>query len=131
MGTGNSEKKPYKVLLFTCYGGCATGVSASKALIRIWEEHPEDVKIGCLPALVVPWKRKEILERSKKRILVDACAVACGAKLAEREGMPMDRYIELTSELGLTKRKELPTSELEEEIYEFINKEVEELINTP
>jgi uncharacterized metal-binding protein len=131
METKKQGNELYKVLLFTCYGGCATGVAASKALIRIWEEHPKEVKIGCLPALVVPWKRKEILERSKKRILVDACAVACGAKLAEREGMSMDRYIELTSELKLPKRKELPTKELEEEIYEFIKKEVEELINTP
>jgi hypothetical protein len=45
--------------------------------------------------------------------------------------MSMDQYIELTSELKLPKRKELPTKELEEEIYEFIKKEVEELINTP
>jgi uncharacterized metal-binding protein len=122
------QKERYKLLLFTCYGGCATGVAASRACIRIWEEHPDDVKIGCLPALVVPWKKKEILEKSEKRILVDACAVACGAKLAEREGMKMDRYVELTTTLGLPKQKSLPSVELEKRIYSFLKKEVEDLI---
>ncbi|MFO7891033.1 MAG: hypothetical protein R6V04_11905 [bacterium] len=46
----------YRLLIFTCCGGCATGVAASKACIRIWEEHPDEVKIGCLPAVIVPWK---------------------------------------------------------------------------
>ena len=39
------ETVSYKLLIFTCYGGCATGVAASKACIRIWEENPNDVKI--------------------------------------------------------------------------------------
>lgn len=65
----------YKLLIFTCYGGCATGVAASKSCIRIWEDHPEDVKIGCLPAVIVPWKFNEIMKKSEKRILIDACTV--------------------------------------------------------
>jgi len=129
MRAEDKQKYHYKLLLFTCYGGCATGVAASRACIRIWEEHPDDVKIGCLPALVVPWKKKEILEKSEKRILVDACAVACGAKLAEREGMKMDRYVELTTTLGLSKQKSLPSVELEKRIYSFLKKEVEDLIS--
>jgi hypothetical protein len=36
----------YKLLIFTCYGGYSPGVAASKACIRIWEENPDDVKIG-------------------------------------------------------------------------------------
>jgi len=59
----------YKLLLFTCYGGCATGVAASKVCIRIWEENPDDVKIGCLPAVIIPWKFREIIKNSGKRIL--------------------------------------------------------------
>jgi hypothetical protein len=43
----------YKLLIFTCYGGCATGVAASKSCIRIWEDNPDEVKIGCLPAVIV------------------------------------------------------------------------------
>jgi uncharacterized metal-binding protein len=128
MQAEEKQRDHYKLLLFTCYGGCATGVAASRACIRIWEERPDDVKIGCLPALVVPWKKREILEKSEKRILVDACAVACGAKLAEREGMQMDRYVELTTSLDLPKQKSLPSVELEEKIYCFIRKEVEDLI---
>jgi len=117
----------YKLLVFTCYGGCATGVAASKALIRVWEENPGDVKIGCLPAVIVPSKLKEIM-KAEKRILIDACGVRCGAKLIEREGMPVDRYMELTSELGIKKAKELPSKELEEEVYQIIRKEVNTLL---
>jgi len=73
----------YKLLIFNCYGGCATGVAASRACIRIWEENPDDVKIGCLPAVIVPWKLSEIMKKSEKRILIDACGVQCGAKLVE------------------------------------------------
>jgi len=86
------------------------------------------VKIGCLPAVIVPWKLKEIM-KSEKRILIDACGVRCGAKLIEREGMPVDRYIELTSELGIRKEKKLPLKDLEEKVYEIIQKEVNLLLS--
>jgi uncharacterized metal-binding protein len=118
---------PYKLLIFTCYGGCATGVAASKACIKLWEENPEDVKIGCLPAVIVPWKLNEIM-KSEKRILIDACGVRCGAKLIEREGMTVDRYIELTSALGIRKAKQLPSNDLEERVYSTIQKEVHALL---
>jgi uncharacterized metal-binding protein len=118
----------YRLFLFTCYGGCATGVAASKSCIRIWEENPDEVKIGCLPAVTVPWKFKEITKNSEKRILIDACAVQCGKKLFEREGMTVDRYIELTSQLGVRKVKKLPSKELEEEVYRTIQKEVNILL---
>ena len=119
----------YKLLIFTCYGGCATGVAASKACIRIWEENPGDVKIGCLPAVIVPWKFKEIVKNSKKRILIDACAVQCGKKLFEKEGMSVDSYIELISFLGIKKEKKLPMRDLEEKVYKVIQKEVKVLLN--
>jgi uncharacterized metal-binding protein len=118
---------PYKLLIFTCYGGCATGVAASKACIKLWEENPVGVKIGCLPAVIVPWKLKEIM-KSEKRILIDACGVQCGAKLIEREGMPVDRYIELTSILGIKKAKKLPSNDLEKRVYSIIQKEVHALL---
>jgi uncharacterized metal-binding protein len=114
----------YKLLIFTCYGGCATGVAASKACIRIWEENPDNVKIGCLPAVIVPWKFKEILKKSKRRILIDACAVQCGKKLFEREGMSVDSYLELTSVLGIRKEKRLPLKDLEEKVYAVIQNAV-------
>ena len=119
---------PYRLLIFTCYGGCATGVAASRACIRIWEENPGDVKIGCLPALIVPWKLNEIMKKSEKRILIDACGVQCGAKLAEREKMPVDRYIELTSMLRIRKVKQLPSKDLGDKIYKTIQKEVDALL---
>jgi uncharacterized metal-binding protein len=103
-------------------------VSASKACIRIWEEHPDEVKIGCLPAVVVPWKFKSIIKNSEKRILIDACPVQCGKVLMEREGMTMDRYIELTSSLGVKKAKKLPSKDLEEQVYQRITEEVEMLL---
>ncbi len=121
--------KPYNLLLFTCYGGCATGVAASKACIRIWEENPDDVKIGCLPAVIVPWKLKEIVKNSKKRILIDACAIRCGKKLFEREGMSVDSYLDLISHLGIRKEKKLPMKDLEKRVYETIRKEAETLLN--
>ena len=120
----------YKLLIFTCYGGCATGVSASKACIRVWEEHPDDVKIGCLPAITIPWKFKEIVKNSEKRILIDACPVQCGKVLFEREGMTMDHYIELSSALGVKKAKELPSEDLEEKVYQLITKEVDTLLSS-
>ena len=118
----------YKLLIFNCYGGCETGVAASKACIRIWEENPDDVKIGCLPAVIVPWKLKEITGKSEKRILIDACGVQCGAKLIEREGMTVDRYIELTSLLRIKKVKQLPSKDLEDKVYKTIQKEVAALL---
>jgi len=120
---------PYNLLVFTCYGGCATGVAASKTCIRIWEENPDDVKIGCLPAVMVPWKFREIVKNSKKRILIDACTVQCGKKLFEREGMSIDSYIELTSRLGIKKEKKLPFKDLEKRVYEVIQNEVKILLN--
>jgi uncharacterized metal-binding protein len=118
----------YKLLIFTCYGGCATGVAASKACIRIWEENPDDVKIGCLPAVIIPWKFKEIVKNSQKRILIDACALRCGKKLFEREGMSVDDYLELTSTLRIKKEKKLPLKDLEESVYKIIQKKVKALL---
>ena len=123
-----AQQSNWKLLIFTCYGGCATGVSAAKACIRLWEENPDDVKIGCLPAVIVPWKLNEIMENSEKRILIDACGVQCGAKLVEREKMPVDDYIELTSMLGIKKVKQLPSKDLEDKIYKTIRKKVDALI---
>lgn len=118
----------WKLFVYTCFGGCATGVSASKACIRLWEENPVNVKIACLPAAIMPWKLEEMLKSSEKRMLVDACGLRCGAKLFEREGMPVDRYIELTSELGVRKVKQLPSREMEEEVFSFIQKEAYTLL---
>ena len=86
------------------------------------------MKIGCLPAVIVPWKFKEIVKNSKKRILIDACAVQCGKKLFEREGMSVDRYIELTSLLSIKKEKRLPLKDLEEKVYKVIQNEVKILL---
>ena len=121
------EAVSYKLLIFTCYGGCATGVAASKACIRIWEENQDAVKIGCLPAVIVPGKLNEIMGW-EKRILIDACGVQCGAKLAEREGLSLDCYIELTSTLGIRKVKRLPSKDLEDKVYKIIRKEVDTLL---
>lgn len=120
----------YRVLIFTCYGGCATGVAASKACIRIWEEHPDEVKIGCLPAVIVPWKFKEIVKNSDKRLLIDACGVKCGKKLLQQQGMSVHSYIELTSFLGIRKKKKLPVRDLEEKVFNIINKEVHTLLES-
>ena len=60
--------------------------------------------------------------------MIDACAVQCGKKLFEREGMTIDRYIELTSEPGVRKVKKLPSKKLEEEVYKTIQKEVSLLL---
>lgn len=125
---GNTKALPYKVLIFTCYGGCATGVAASRACIKIWEENPDDVKIGCLPAVIVPWKLNEIIKKSGKRILIDACGVQCAAELIRREEMPVDRYVELTSMLGIRKVKQLTSDNLEDKVYTTIRKEVDYLL---
>ena len=118
----------YRILIFTCYGGCATGVAASKACIKIWEEHPDDIKVGCLPAVIVPWKFDEIVKNSEKRILIDSCGAQSGKLRFEREGMAVDSYIEITSALGIKKAKILPSIDLEAEVYQLIRKEVESLL---
>ena len=86
------------------------------------------MKIGCLPAVIVPWKFNEITINSQKRILIDACAVQCGRKLFERQGMSVDSYIELTSTLGIRKVKKLPLEALEERVYITIQREVDALL---
>ena len=118
----------WQLFIYTCFGGCATGVSAAKACIRLWEENMGEVKVACLPAVVIPSKLKEMQESSEKRILIDACGLRCGAKLFEREGMPVDRYIELTSMLRIRKAKQLPSEDLEEQVYRTIQKEVYDLL---
>jgi uncharacterized metal-binding protein len=122
------QKAHWKLFIYTCFGGCATGVSAAKALIRIWEENPSEVKIACLPAAILPGKRKEMLKSSDKRLLIDGCRLQCGAKLFQREGMPVDRYIEMTSHLDVKKIKQLPTRDLEERIYKVIYDAVHTLL---
>ena len=128
MKSKSVKAEHYKLLIFNCYGGCATGVAASRACIKIWEENPDDIKIGCLPAVIVPWKLNEIMKKSEKRILIDACGVKCGAKLIEREGMTVDHYIELTSLLRIRKVKQLPSKDLEVKVYKTIRKEVDALL---
>ena len=125
-----SQQARWKLFVYTCFGGCATGVSASKALIRLWEQNPEDVKIACLPAVIFPGKRKEMLKSSEKRMLIDGCKLRCGAELFRREDMPVDRYIELISRLGLKKVKQLPSEDLEEQVFRLIQDEAQDLLKT-
>jgi len=66
--------------------------------------------------------------KSERRILIDACGVQCGAKLIEREGMTVDRYIELILVLGIKKAQKLPSNDLEERVYSTIKKEVHALL---
>ena len=68
------------------------------------------------------------VKNSKKRILIDACAVQCGKKLFEREGMSVDSYLELTSFLSIKKEKRLPLKDLEEKVYKVIQDEVKILL---
>ena len=126
----NMSKKRWRLFLYTCFGGCATGVSASKAIIRLWEENSEDIKIACLPAVIIPGKFNEMLKSADKRLLVDACNLRCGAKLFEREGMTVDSYIELTSRLKTKKEKALPSDDLQEKVYQVIQAEVQELLRS-
>jgi uncharacterized metal-binding protein len=125
-----AKQTRWKLFIYTCFGGCATGVSAAKACFRLWEQNPGQVKIACLPAVIVPGKLKEMLASSEKRMLVDACGLRCGAKLFEREGMPVDSYIELTSQLGVRKVKQLPSEELVERVYKAIRNEARSLLAT-
>lgn len=122
------QKKRWRLFLYTCFGGCATGVSASKACIRLWEENPEDIKIACLPAVIIPGKFNEMLKSADKRMLVDACSLRCGARLFEREGMTVDCYLELTSLLKTKKEKKLPSPDLEEQVYQVVGAEVHRLL---
>ncbi len=86
------------------------------------------MKVGCLPAVAIPAKLKEITKNSEKRILIDACGVKCGANLINRAGLSIDRYLELTSELKIKKEKQLPSNELIEKVYEIMKKEVNTLL---
>ena len=124
-----AQEPQWKLFIYTCFGGCATGVSAAKALIRLWEQNSADVKIACLPAAILPGKRKEMMKSSEKRMLVDGCTLRCGAKLFRREGMPVDHYMELTSRLGVKKVKQLPSRDLEEQVYRLIQKEARGLLS--
>jgi len=122
------SKKRWRLFIYTCFGGCATGVSASKACIRLWEENPEDIKIACLPAVIIPGKFNEMLKSADRRLLVDACSLRRGAKLFEREGMTVDGYLELTSQLKIKKEKILPSEDLQKQVYQVIKTEVQSLL---
>jgi len=65
-----SESMTNKLLIFTCYGGCATGVSASGACIRIWEGHPDEVKIGGLPAVFISGTTAPAQNDRRRRIIL-------------------------------------------------------------
>jgi uncharacterized metal-binding protein len=86
------------------------------------------VKIGCLPAVIVPGKFKEIMRNSERRILIDACAVQCGKKLSDMYQMSVDSYIELTSALDVRKAKKLPWEDLEKRVYNTIQRQVNGLL---
>jgi hypothetical protein len=43
--------------------------------------------------------------------------------------MSVDSYLELTTLLGVKKEKKLPLKQLEENVYEIINKEISTLID--
>jgi len=122
------RQQAQKLSIYTCFGGCATGVAAAKACIRLWEENTDTINIACLPAVIVPRKMKEMLRASEKRLLIDACRVRCGAKLIEREGLSVDHYIELTSELGIRNVKRPPSRDLDNRVYEVIEKAVSTLL---
>jgi uncharacterized metal-binding protein len=68
------------------------------------------------------------IEKFRKRILIDACAVQCGKKLFKQQGMPVDSYIELTSTLGTKKLKKLPSKDLEAKVYTIIQSQVHKLL---
>ncbi len=125
---GQVEER-WRLFIYTCFGGCATGVSASRACIRLWEENPGDIKIACLPAVIIPGKFQEMLKSADKRLLVDACSLRCGAKLFKREGMMVDGYLELTSFLKIKKEKILPSADLEERVYQVIKAEAQKALN--
>lgn len=115
--------------IYTCLGGCGTGIATAEACIRLWKEFDGEVKVSCLPALVVPVESVVAQQRkADKRILIDGCKERCGAKAVAQAGMPVDRVIEITSALDIEKGKGLPTPELEETIYEYLKKELTELL---
>jgi len=117
-----------KLSIYTCFGGCATGVAAAKACIRLWEQNPDTISIACLPAVIVPRKVQEMLKGSEKRLLIDACRLRCGAKLIDREGFSVDHYIELTSELDVRNVKQLPSKDLENRVYKIVERAVTTLL---
>ena len=78
----------------------------------------------------MPGKFKAIIKSSEKRILIDACPIQCGKLLMEREGMTVDRYVELTSTLGVKKEKKLPSEDFEEEVYQLMRKEVDAILQS-
>lgn len=41
--------KPYKILIFPCYAGCATGIVASMACVRVREQNTDYVKNWMAP----------------------------------------------------------------------------------
>ena len=69
-----------------------------------------------------------MLKSADKRLLVDACSLRCGAKLFEREGMTVDCYLELTSQLKIKKEKILPSEDLQEKVYLLIKTEIQSLL---
>ena len=48
----------------------------------------------------------------------------------EREGMAIDKYLELSALLGIRKERSLPLKDLEEKVYKIILKETMALIMT-
>ena len=44
--------------------------------------------------------------------------------------MTVDRYVELTSVLGVKKAKKLPSEDFEEKVYQLIKKEVETILQS-
>ena len=48
----------------------------------------------------------------------------------DREGMSVDRYLEMTTALGVKKAKKLPSKDLEGQVYQRIREEVERLLES-
>ena len=92
--------------IFCCFGcmssvGTLTGVAALEAYRKLDKEKSG---LFCTSAIAagVP-KHRKTTEQAKTIIAIDGCYNKCTRKVLERDGIRIDKYLNLLSDLGIPK----------------------------
>lgn len=116
---GESSKKK---LLYSCSGAATVGKLADEVTRQL-----RDNKVGSMTCLsAVAAELSGFVQSAKavsENIVIDGCAIGCGKKIFEKQGIPYTQYV-LTN-FGVEKGKTEVTPELIKSMTEKLTKEIQ------
>jgi len=107
-----------RIGLFACFsGGSNTGSLTGLAALEVVKAlGSETVGICSLPAILnsVP-RQSALMEHIEKRVIVDGCHQSCAKRLLAEKGIVADVYINLETDLQMTKHGPFTSLEFTQE----------------